>query len=543
MRRLIQSYADAQAQARPRARAVVLLDEHLTYAQLDQWSNSLARALQSHGCRPGDRVGLLVSKSPWAIAAILGILKADCIYVPIDVESPVARAVHILDNAEPRLVLADAAGARILAGLQSHSKILPTFQTASIESSGAPAEQSTYAFCADDIVRFPQEPLRYENSPDDPAYILYTSGSTGVPKGVAVTHANVSHFIDWATAYFTFTPQDRISGAPPLHFDLSVFDIFGALASGSELHLVPASLNLSARSMADFIRSSDLTQWFSVPSALVYMAKFDAVRSRDFPTMKRVLWCGEVLPTATLRYWMERLPGVQFTNLYGPTESTIASSYYTISTMPEADEPIPIGRACDGESLLVLDGNLRPVAPDTIGDLYIGGAGLSPGYWKDEEKTRTVFLEDPNGSGRIYRTGDLAKVGRDGLLFFAGRADTQIKSRGYRIELGEIEAALHRIHDLKESAVVAIPSHEFDGSLICCAFSPVEGARVTILTLREALRSTLPHYMLPGRWLSMDRLPKNTNGKIDRPLLKELFRSNSNAAKQTDRYEIQSIEV
>jgi acyl-coenzyme A synthetase/AMP-(fatty) acid ligase len=211
--------------------------------------------------------------------------------------------------------------------------------------------------------------------------------------------------------------------------------------------------------------------------------------------------------------------------------------------MPEADEPIPIGRACDGESLLVLDGNLRPVAPDTIGDLYIGGAGLSPGYWKDEEKTRTVFLEDPNGSGRIYRTGDLAKVGRDGLLFFAGRADTQIKSRGYRIELGEIEAALHRIHDLKESAVVAIPSHEFDGSLICCAFSPVEGARVTILTLREALRSTLPHYMLPGRWLSMDRLPKNTNGKIDRPLLKELFRSNSNAAKQTDRYEIQSIEV
>src|SRR5262249_35760481 len=153
-----------------------------------------------------------------------------------------------------------------------------------------------------------------------------------------ITHRSVAYFIDWATSYFKLGAEDRISGHPPLHFDLSVFDIFGAFAGGAELHLVPSYLNLSAQSTAEFIRNSELTQWFSVPSALSYMASFDAVRHSDFPKLKRVLWCGEVLPTSTLRYWMERLPTVQFTNLYGPTEATIASSYHTVLSAPEENE-------------------------------------------------------------------------------------------------------------------------------------------------------------------------------------------------------------
>jgi acyl-coenzyme A synthetase/AMP-(fatty) acid ligase len=276
---------------------------------------------------------------------------------------------------------------------------------------------------------------------------------------------------------------------------------------------------------------------------LNYMRKFETIQRGDFPKLRRVLWCGEVLPTPTLRYWMERLPAVQFTNLYGPTETTIASSYYTVPRAPAESETIPLGRPCEGESLLVLDEALRPVPRDTIGELYIGGAGLSPGYWKDEEKTRAAFLQNPDGSGRIYKTGDLARVGRDGLIYFAGRADSQIKSRGYRIELGEIEAALNRIDGLKESAVVAIPSAGFEGSLICCAFAPVERARVTSVTLREALRTTLPSYMLPGRWLSMPRLPKNANAKVDRPRLKELFQRSVRTTEPNDCSDVQSIEV
>jgi amino acid adenylation domain-containing protein len=507
MRTLIQSYADEQAKLRPAATAVVSGNEHLTYDALGQWSNSLARALQSSGCRRGDRVALAVSKSPFAIAGILGILKADCIYVPLDVESPTRRAARILENCEPRLLLADASGAKLVRELHTDS------------------------MTNENVPRFSSEPIRYENGPDDIAYILYTSGSTGVPKGVPITHSNVAHFVDWAVSHFELTSDERISGHPPLHFDLSVFDIFGAMAAGAELHLVPAIHNLSARNMVEFIRSSELTQWFSVPSALNYMAKFDAVRRGDFPKLKRVLWCGEVLPASTLRYWMERLPGVQFTNLYGPTEATIASSYFTVPSMPAINESIPIGRPCDGESLLVLDDELRPVQPETVGDLYIGGAGLSPGYWKDEEKTCAAF-RTMSEFGRIYRTGDCARIGADGLIYFAGRADSQIKSRGYRIELGEIEAALSRIENLKEAAVVAIPTSEFEGALICCAFAPLEGVPVNTIKLRETLGTIVPRYMLPGRWLAMDRLPRNTNGKIDRPCLTELFQTT-----------VQSIEV
>jgi amino acid adenylation domain-containing protein len=525
------------------ARAVVLANEELTYAELDRWSNSLARTLQFHGCRRGDRVGLLVAKWPLAIASILGILKADCIYVPLDVDSPVLRAIEILHNSEPRLLLVDATGAKTLRNLWSHCSKPSSFQAASIEPSSTLSGRNGYEFCGNDIAQFSAKPMSYRNGPDDPAYILYTSGSTGAPKGVPITHASVARFIDWAAAYFKFASNDRMSGHPPLHFDLSVFDIFGAFACGAELHLVPAFLNLSARDVAEFIRSSELTQWFSVPSALNYMAKFDSVRHGDFPNLQRVLWCGEVLPTATLRYWMERLPAVQFTNLYGPTEATIASSYYTVTAMPQPSESIPIGRPCEGESLLVLDERLRPAAQNVIGDLYIGGVGLSPGYWKDEQKTRAAFLQNPIGSGRIYKTGDRAKVGCDGLIYFAGRADNQIKCRGYRVELGEIEATLNQIESLKESAVVAIPSDGFEGSTICCAFAPLEGTRVSSISLREALRTMLPHYMLPVRWLPLDRLPKNTNGKIDRTLLRELFRRNAGRTEQQDCSDIQSIEV
>ena len=226
--------------------------------------------------------------------------------------------------------------------------------------------------------------------------------------------------------------------------------------------------------LADFIRRSELTQWFSVPSVLNFMAKFDVVKVNDFPRLKRVLWCGEVFPTPALMYWMKRLPSATFTNLYGPTETTIASSFYTVPSCPENPrESIPIGAACKGEQLLVLGEDLKPVPPGETGDLYIGGSGLSPGYWRDPQKTAEAFIRRPGTSDpadRIYKTGDLAQMDADGLAYYVGRADSQIKSRGYRIELGEIEAALNAVEGLKECAVVAIPSEGFEGTTICCAY-------------------------------------------------------------------------
>ena len=242
------------------------------------------------------------------------------------------------------------------------------------------------------------------------AHILFTSGSTGVPKGVVIEHRNVTAFLDWASAHFQPRASDRISGHPPLHFDLSTFDIYGTLGAGAELHLVPAAANVHPRSLAAFIRDAELTQWFSVPSVLTYLAKFDVVAQDDFPALERLLWCGEVLPTPVLAHWMDRLPHVRFTNLYGPTEATIASSFHDVPERPADErEPVPIGVACDGEELLVLDEEDGDRARSAIAR----GAGLSPGYWRDEEKTAQAFVADPRGGGgRVYRTGDLGRVGR-----------------------------------------------------------------------------------------------------------------------------------
>ena len=526
MTSLLQHWVTEQAGRRPEAGALVFKGERLTYEALEVSSNRLAHLLRDAGCARGDRVCLLTPKSPAAIVGILGVLKADAVYVPLDPGSPVPRLEKMIASCDNRWILTSGAVGPTLEALFASPGFADTHSIGWLGSDGPPGG-ITAQFCLADLPAYPTTPPPSTNGLQDPAHILFTSGSTGTPKGVVITHASVRRFIEWAVSYFGTAPTDRISGHPPLHFDLSTFDMFGTFAVGAELHLVPPELNLLPHKLAEPIRSAELTQWFSVPSVLNYMAKFDVVEDGDFPSLRRVLWCGEVFPTPALIYWMQRLPHASFTNLYGPTEATIASSYYTVPSCPVSeDEVIPIGQACGGEELLVLDEALGPVPPGEMGELYIRGAGLSPGYWRDPAKTRGAFLPYPGGidpGDRIYRTGDLATLGPDGLVRFLGRADSQIKTRGYRVELGEIEAALHTLGTLRECAVVGVPSQDFDGVAICCAFAPLAGTDVTPVALREALTRALPSYMVPSRWLEFAELPKTTNGKIDRRRLKELF--------------------
>jgi amino acid adenylation domain-containing protein len=496
----------------------------MTYGELDTRSNKVARLLKDAGCRPGDRVAQLVPKCPMAIVGLLGIYKADAVYVPLDPSSPASRLQKILDSCENRWLLAGGPVTRVLEEILRSERLRESLSIGWLEGE-APAGDLGVEFTSDTLARCSGAPVISQNRPADAAHILFTSGSSGTPKGVVISHASVGHLIQWATRHFAMDASDRMSGHPPLHFDMSFFDLFCAAATGAELHLVPPGLNALPNKLAGFTRASGITQWFSVPSVLSYMAKFDVVRFNDFPALRRVLWAGDVLPTPVLVHWMERLPHVSFTNLYGPTETTIVSSHYTVPACPKSPhEAIPIGAACDGEELIVLDESLRPLDPGETGELHIGGVGLSSGYWRDPVRTDAAFVDHPQRQGeRLYKTGDLARIGEDGLVYFLGRRDSQIKSRGYRIELGEIEAALAAIRGMQECAVVALTQPSFEGARICCAYSPAPGHHIAPAPLRRALSRLLPSYMLPTHWLALDALPTNANGKIDRRRLREVF--------------------
>src|SRR5215470_670055 len=364
MAELLQQLVTRQAERRPDAVALVMNGARINYAALEEASNQLARQLRAAGCVRGDRVCFLTPKSPAAIISELGILKADCIYAPLDPSSPAPRLAKIVAACKPRCVLiAGGAGswAQLLRDTLAEANLSAAPIIGSLGPETPPTPDLKISFSLNDLNCFSSAPLDYRGHGADTAHILFTSGSTGSPKGVQITHNNALRFIEWATRYFGANAEDHISCQPPLHFDLSTFDIYATLGAGAQLHLVPAELNLLPNKIADFIRRHELTQWFSAPSLLNYMARQDVVAQGDFPTLTRLLWCGEVFPTPALRYWMKRLPHVSFTNLYGPTEATIASSYYTVPALPPRDDtPMPIGSPCDGEELLGLNDSLQP---------------------------------------------------------------------------------------------------------------------------------------------------------------------------------------
>lgn len=508
----------AQAKRTPNAIAVVDGAQRCSYGELDDRADRLARTLLAAGVGPGDRVCLLLPKSIEAIVAILAVLKAGACYVPLDVSSPPSRLGKVLRSCRPCWLVARGEAGGLVERCFDES-----------------VRSSVRGICwlGNGSARFDAPPSGAAAAPDPGgaddaeslAYIMFTSGSTGEPKGVPITHASVGHFVSWANEYFDLGPDDRISGHAPLHFDVSAWDVFGSLTAGAQLHLVPPQVNLLPTLTTEFIGRAKLTQWFSVPSALIPMMDRDLLSFGDFPDLRRIIWVGEVFPVPALRYWMRRLPHVQFTNLYGPTETTIASSYHTVRAIPTGtDPPVPIGVAIPGERLAVLDERMRPVDIDVIGDLYIGGAGLSPGYWRDPAKTAEAFRQTSGDPfGRWYRTGDLARMDAAGVVHFHGRADRQLKVRGHRIELDEVADALCRLASLSASAVVSVPAEAFAGPEICAAYVLRPGVERSPADLRAELADSLPTYMLPTRWLSLESLPTGTSGKVDHREIERRF--------------------
>jgi amino acid adenylation domain-containing protein len=506
--------------ARHGARDAVVMDgRRLTYLALEEDANRLARSLIAHGVRRGDRVGLWLPKSHEAVVALWGILKAGAAYVPVDPGAPPARLGFIARD-----------GA--LAGLVTRADRAAGLAAAFADD--APMRALWYADDPDDPPRIADRPgvpwraLAAESAsapdsapgPDELAYILYTSGSTGEPKGVMHTHASALAFVEWSAAEFGVGPEDRLAGHAPFHFDLSTFDLFASAHGGAALYPVPARAASFPAAIAKLYAGERLTIWYETPSGLVLMLTRGNLPSLDLSALRVLLFAGEVMPVRVLRELMALAPHARFANLYGPTETNVCT-WHAVTTPPDEGRALPIGRACSGDTLAILDEAGAPVATGTPGELWVHGGSVMRGYWGHPERTaetlRPIALPG-GGTGVAYRTGDIVRDPGDGVLEFLGRRDHQIKTRGYRVELGEIEAVLQRHPAVAEAVVLAVPDPEITHRLLAVVVLAA-GTALDEAALKQHCAAALPRYMVPEHIGARDALPRTSSGKVDRRAL------------------------
>jgi D-alanine--poly(phosphoribitol) ligase subunit 1 len=520
---LLQSYLDDSRRAFPDKPA--LIDDHgaLSYDGLYRAANGMAHALKAGGVKRQDRVVIWLKRSSQVVLALLGALKADAIYVPIDIKAPPERLLKVIEDCRPAAIICDEKSLSLLEGVRERLqgvRLLLLFGAGG--EAASPLDDIPTVYWKD--VTGADAPPSYHNIDADAAYILYTSGSTGTPKGVTVSHLNVINYMEWAVECFGIVAEDRVLGTAPFHFDMSTFDIYTSLKAGATLCIATEKQLLFPKSLLDLIEREGVTIWKGVSSLLMYLSSTGALKENRIPTLNRVLFGGEVLPTKHLMNWMKAFPGKRFYNVYGPTETTGISAYYPVERPPEsAGESIPIGRACSNTEIFILTDEDRLARTGETGELCIRGSGLSLGYWNDEEKTARAFVRNPLGCtrhDRIYRTGDLAKVREDGLLEYLGRKDFQVKFMGYRIETYEVEKAILSLENVQQAAVLLCGSSQGEISELV-AF--VEGAVTDDAALLQRLGRSLPAYMLPKQIIALERLPLTDRGKIDRSALREYY--------------------
>jgi amino acid adenylation domain-containing protein len=521
--RMLQDAVTRAARLRPASRAVVGEDATMTYAEIDEYSNRLAHVLRAHGCHRGDRVGVLMPRSARAVASFIGVLKAGCVYVPLDPAGRLVRAAEILRKSEPHVVLAGGCGREILEDLDSRRAL----RRAIVGWLDPSAPPRSARFTLEDVSHGSPDPLAIDSHPDDLAYMMFTSGVREPLRGVPTTHRNLGVFVDWALDHFKLGPDDRVAGHTSLTLASSSFDVHATFAAGAELHQLPVAASSDSRAAIDFIENRSVSVWLSAPATLMRAARSDLLEGRDVSSLRHVAWCGDALPTRALHYWRQHAPGATLTNMYGSTETTIACSYYSVPDDFEVTRAhVPIGAACPGHELLVLDDELNEVPEGEVGDIYVRGAGLSPGYWRDPEATRAAFPTRLSSqcSERLFRTGDRGRRGPNGTVRLLGRPDFQLEASGEGVGPDEVEHAILHLQEVAACAVVPVTVSEVGGSLVGCAYVPSNGRALSIREVRRQLAERLPEHIIPSRWLILDELPVDGRGKVDRALIRTLLR-------------------
>tara|TARA_Y100001933_G_scaffold95017_2_gene95967 strand:- start:5649 stop:7232 length:1584 start_codon:yes stop_codon:yes gene_type:complete len=499
--------------------ALSIKDREWCYAELVDHGAALAATLD--GCADdGSRLsGVFGHRSLAAFSGVLGALMRGDGYVPLNPTFPPERTAAMVNRAALTRIVAEAASLKHLAAVLPLLERPPTIVVPDADGppDGFEAGPANRVLWRGDL-RAAGDWRQPAPDPDALAYLLFTSGSTGQPKGVMVAQRNVTAFVDFMADRYGVDEHDRLSQTFDLTFDLSAFDMFLAWERGACVCCPTQGEKLFPNKYVD---SQRLTIWFSVPSTAILMKKMKMLTPDRYPGLRYSLFCGEALPLEVTEAFQQAAPNSIVENLYGPTELTIACTLYRYdSTTAEADAElgvVPIGEPYPGMTALIVDDELRPVADGESGELIMTGPQLTLGYWQDPDKTAAAFVVPPGQDRTFYRTGDRVKRARaDGPLLYLGRVDNQIKVQGYRVELGEIEALMRELGGTDVAIAVGYPRSSAGAEGIVGFIGDSE---IAPEALRAALGDRLPAYMQPSRILPVDTFPLNANGKVDRKAL------------------------
>ncbi len=494
-------YLENSAVKYPDKIAVADMESSCTYRQLLHNAKCIGSFLASVET-PGRPIVVFMKKSLEALTAFLGIVYAGCFYILIDPDQPVFRLNKILEVVRPESIITLGDETEIPREIEFSGRYFPYFDLVKSERK-------------EDIL----QSVRTSSLDIDPLYCNFTSGSTGVPKGVLVSHRSVIDFMEYFPDLFHITGKDVIGNQAPFDFDVSVKDIYSTLKVGATMIIIPKKLFSIPIQLLDFICEHRVTTMIWAVSALCMISQLKGFTYRVPETVNKILFSGEAMPLKHLKIWQKYLPEAAFVNLYGPTEITCNCTYYCIDREFELDETLPIGKAFPNEKVFLLDEqNHQIVEEGSIGELCVSGTALALGYYNNPEQTKKAFVQNPLNSNYlelIYRTGDLAFFNKKGELMFAGRKDFQIKHMGHRIELEEIELIMNSYQEIQRA---------------CCIFDQLKN-RITAFyvgaieekQIRSKMQEALPAYMIPNRFMPLPDLPITDNGKINRKKLLEIY--------------------
>lgn len=487
---------------------LAICDENgaVTYLEYRNKSMALAREIictkRRIGLQRKTPVVVYLEKGKEVIISFMGIAYSGSFYSPIDVDMPESRINKIIEVLSPEIVITTQKLKKVFSQLNySGEYIIYEEVEAKIDDENLVLDEKKHIIDSDLL------------------YVLFTSGSTGVPKGVSITHRSVIDYTDWVTETFLISEDDSFGNQAPFYFDNSILDIYSCMKTGATLYIIPKKLFFQPVLLLEYIREHSINTIFWVPSALIVVSKLKAFRNVDLSnTLKRVMFCGEVMPNKQLNIWRKFLPNVEYVNLYGPTEITDACTYYIVKREFTDEEPLPIGIPMKNTDILVLNDKDELVEGNQAGELCVRGTSVAMGYYNNPEKTQEAFIQNPLNKAVpeiIYRTGDIVKYNEYGELMYLSRKDFQIKHLGHRIELGEIETAVSSLDEI---------------TLNCCLYDEKKQKIVLFIDadlnkdyIKQKIGMLLPEYMIPGKVIYVDNMPINANGKIDRVKLREMM--------------------